>query len=208
MKRFLSSLLLLGLYGAVAAAESNRAETWEFYLAPQYVDSTTINYGGGDSTKINSMSSLLWGFGYNFDNHLNVGATFNSASGNYKATYTDSSNNVQTISSTVYTSSFNMAVTYNILEGNFTPYVLGNFGLTYIDSGIPSGTGYACWWGYCGLYQTSYTTTEFNYGLQGGVRYDFPNALFLKAGIGVNWINIKENPDFTIYNFAVGFKFQ
>jgi hypothetical protein len=209
MKRLLlipAATALLSL--SLSASEANRAEKWEFYLAPQYADGVTINYGGGDSTKINSMSSLLWGFGYNFDNHLNAGVTFNSASGNYKGTYVDSGGTTQTITSSMYTSSINIALTYNLLQGNFTPYVTGNFGLTYIDSGIPSGSGYTCWWGYCGTYQTSYTTTQFNYGGQVGVRYDFPNALFLKAGVGLNWINIQGDPSLTLYNFAVGFKFQ
>ncbi len=212
MKRLLLPLLMLLSALSLNAADANRAEKWEFYFAPQYVDGRTISHNGA-SAKLNSMSSLLFGFGYNYDNHLNLGLYFNAANGNYQGTYIDSSGNPQTFSGSTYVSTVDMTVSYNFLESSFTPYVLGNFGITYIDTGIPSGLpSSGCYWigfyQYCGVYQPTYTTTQFNFGGQVGVRYDFPNALFLKAGVGLNWVNTSGTPDFTLYNFAVGFKFQ
>ena len=214
MKRLLlsSSVLLLSAM-SLSAAESNRAEKWEFYIAPQYISGKTLDFSGGSSAELNDMASLMFGFGYNFDQHLNVGAYFNSTSGNYKGTATASDGSTSTFTSTMYSSAINLTVGYNLLEGNFTPYIMGNFGLTYIDSGVASGLSSGCyylpWYGYtCSTYQTSYTTTQFNYGGQVGVRYDFPNALYLKAGVGLNWVDIEGNPDFTVYNVTIGFKFR
>lgn len=205
----------LSLCASLLAADADRAGTWELYLGPQYIDGQTVKFDHGSEADINDMASLMYGFGYNFDNHMSLGMLFNSSSSNYTGTAIDSNGDPKTYSATMYSSSMNAAFTYNLLEGDFTPYVLGNIGLTYIDSGIPNGLSTGCYWlpwyGYvCGNYITSYTSTRFNYGAQLGVRYDMSEALFFRAGLGLNVIDLSgiPNPDFTIYNFAVGFKFK
>lgn len=218
---FFSSALILS--SSLYAFDTTRAQQWEFYLGPQYTESKNINFGNGAEADINDMASLMFGFGYNFDNHINLGAFFNSASANYTGTVVcaDGSSGCtegtkETFNATMYKSSMNMSLTYNFLEGSFTPFVQGNLGLTYIDSGISTGQivdgcYWVPWWGpVCYPYELTYTENRFNYGIQAGARYDFSNGLFLRGGIGFDYIDLShaKNPNFTVYNFAVGVMFR
>jgi len=93
-----------------------------------------------------------------------------------------------------------------------TPYISGNFGVSFVDTGIKDGGGYdSCYYdpfyGYvCGVYETTKTSTDFTYGASIGLRYDFENKLFVKGGMGVNVVNFdsKETPVFTTYQLTVG----
>ncbi len=200
---------------SVNAFEKSRAKSWEFYLGPQYTSGKTLEFDGGATAEINDQSSFAFGFGYNFDKHVNIGMMFNYASTNYEGTAKNEAGETETFVSNMSTSTMNFTATYNILEGDFTPYVTGNFGLTYIDSGISSGDrGAGCWWdpwyGYvCYPYETTYSSSRFNYGGQIGLRYDFGNALFIKGGAGINYVDLdtSNSSDFIVYNLSMGFLF-
>ncbi len=211
-------MTLAAVFAASASGfENNRARTWEFYIGPQFIGGKTLKFDGGAEAHINDMASLLFGFGYNFDEHFALGATFSSTSANYKGTSVpENGGDPETFASNMYTSSFNITATYNFVEGPFTPYVVANLGTTYIDSGIKTGKEHeGCWWdpwwGYiCAPYASTYTANKLNYGAQLGVRYDFGNSVFLKAGIGLDYIDLDTHngKDFTLYNFSVGFMFR
>ncbi|HHH73086.1 MAG TPA: hypothetical protein ENL04_04615 [Sulfuricurvum sp.] len=212
-------MLLLATLDLLNAFELKRSGSWEAYLGGQYVSGERIDFDGGAKADLNDRAAFLFGFGYNFDNHLNLGAMFGSSSANYRGTSVCPETSkectpgeTETFTASMYTSQFNLTGTYNFMEGKFTPFVQGNLGFTYIDSGSRSGDGYCYWdpwWGYQ-CYGTNYTETRFNYGAQVGLRYELGYAAFIKAGVGLNYIDLSHatNPGFTVYNLVIGMKFK
>jgi len=199
------------------AYNDSRADKWEFFLAPQVTNSKVLQFDNGAEADINKRSSLAFGFGYNLNANVEFDVQFASSNANYTSTAIPE-NPTETptkSSSSLYTSSINFGVTYNFLKSPLTPYVSANIGSTYIDSGIPTGkivTG--CYWypyyGYiCGPIEETYTSTEFNYGAGIGLRYDFNRKVYIKGGVGKNYIDINSSntPDFTTYHFIFGFMF-
>ena len=197
---------------AVAADASARAEKWEIFLAPMWMDDMKVDGDHGSSADLNGRSALGLGFAYNINNHFEVGMLFNASSGSYSATVVKDDGTRQSYNGTMYSSSVLLGGTYNFLEGPLTPYVGADIGSTYIDSNIPTGnTIGGCWWdpwwGYvCSQYPETYTSTNFSYGFDLGVRYDLEKVYF-KAGVGKNYIDASNAFDVTLYSLIFGFKF-
>jgi len=221
----LSFFLLSGIsMNAQAAFHDSRIEKWEFYLAPMLTNSKVLQFNNGAEADINKRSSIGFGFGYNINAHIELTGLFSSSHGNYTGTRIidntpedpDNPNGPQIFSSNMYTSSLEFGFTYNLLSTPFTPYISANVGTTYIDSGIPTGninTGY-CWDPWYGYYYPcanaeTYTSTEINYGLALGLRYDFNRKLYIKGDLGKNYLDLDSSntPDFTTYRFIFGFMF-
>ena len=202
---------------AHAAFYDSRVEKWEFYLAPQVTNSKVIQFENGAEVDINKRSSLAFGLGYNINAHIELTLEFSSSNGNYTSTVVPEDPNEAPVTSTqsLYTSTIDFGFTYNFLSTPFTPFATANIGSTYIDSGIFTGNvGTGCWWypywGYvCGPVAQTYTSTEINYGLALGLRYDFNRKLFIKGDVGKNYIDFGSGntPDFTTYRFTFGFMF-
>lgn len=201
----------------VHAYTDSRAGKWEFFLAPQYTNSKILQFDNGAEADINARSSLGFGFGYNLNSNIELSLLFAASSANYTGTriIDDGSDTPEKFTSNLYTSTISFGFTYNFLKSPLTPYLSANLGSTYIDSGIPSGkiiTG--CWWdpwyGYiCTPRAQTYTSTEFNYGASAGLRYDFNRKVYIKGGIGKNYIDIDSSntAGFTAYQFIFGFMF-
>jgi len=217
--KLIKPILLLFLFSSANAHafKDSRDDKWEFFLSPQFTNSTTLEFDNGAKVDINDRSSIAFGFGYNINPHIELTTQFASSSSNYTGTIIkdDGSDTAEQFSANLYTSSINFGFTYNILSSPFTPYVSANFGSTYIDSGIPTGDfGSFCYWypywGYvCSPQALTYTSTEFNYGAGAGLRYDFNRKLYMKGGVNLNVIDISSNntADFTTYQFTFGFMF-
>ena len=83
--------------------------------------------------------------------------------------------------------------TYTFKDEGFTPYLDFGIGWTQLDSNVISGppiTGcwWHPWWGYiCENFYSTFTETEFTYGIGGGVRLDVENRLFFKLGY-THWV--------------------
>lgn len=205
------------------AFSDSRSEKWTFFLAPQFTNSKLLQFDNGAEADINERSSLGFGLGYNIDHHIELSVLFAASNSNYTGTRIidndpedpEQPNGPQKFSANLYTSSINFAFTYNFLSTPFTPYVSANIGSTFIDSGIPTGnitTGcwWDPWWGYiCTPRTQTYTSTEFNYGVGIGLRYDFNRKLYIKGGVAKNTIDIgsSNTPDFTTYQFIFGLMF-
>lgn len=208
-----SMLVLLLALGLSAHAKELRDQSWEFFFSPQYTESKTLEFGHGSKAEINSRGGFNFGFGYNFNANMQLGMTFSSSSGNYKGTRVKEDGSKKVFTSNMYTSSMDITGTYNFIDGPFTPYVTGNFGFTYIDSGVsveesPEYCYWDPWWGYrCS--SITYTDTVLNYGASAGVRYDFKNRLFVKAGVGINYLDVDStnSADFVVYDITIGSSF-
>jgi len=211
MKKIVVVLLLV--LAVSANAKELRDQSWEFFFSPQYIESKTLEFGHGSKADINSRGGFSFGFGYNFDAKMQLGMTFSSSSSNYKGTRVKEDGSKTVFTSNMYTSSMNIEGTYNFIDGPFTPYVTGSFGLTYIDSGVAVEDGpeycyWDPWWGRV-CHSITYTDTVFNYGGSAGLRYDFPNRLFVKAGVGINYLDVDStnSADFIVYDLTIGLSF-
>ena len=211
------SFILLAVIStnADAAFYDSRVEKWEFYLAPQLINAKDIQFDNGAQASLNKRSSIAFGFGYNINSHIELSLDFASSNSSYTSTSVpeDPNQTPVTNSHSLYTSSINFGFTFNFLSTPFTPYVTGNVGSTYIDSGILTGNvGTGCWWypywGYvCGPVAQTFTSTELNYGAALGLRYDFNRKLYIKGQAGKNYLDTGNTPDFTTYRFIFGFMF-
>jgi hypothetical protein len=216
----LSCLALLSAFGSSYAAEpSKRTGKWETSFDMNYLNSSTIDFGGGNHIDTNSNMGWLIAFGYNFDEHLNLALDLGWNSVNYRA-YDVADPGVPAGSPSytgyVNTSNTRFDLTYNFMAKRFTPYVSGNIGWVWIDSNVPSGppsTGcyWDPWYGYiCSGYQATYATTKFGYGGSLGLRFELNDMLYLRGSVGKQWIdasNASSTPSFTNYRFDLGFMY-
>ena len=116
---------------------------------------------------------------------------------------------------TLYANTIRFNATWNIL-GDFTPFVVGGIGSTYIDTNIPNGPPsnqcwYDPWWGYyCGIYVPTKTAYYVSYSGGLGVRFDLDRSIFLRASVpvsGSTWAVPLDSPTPTRTAIDVGFKF-
>jgi hypothetical protein len=200
------------------AAPGNRTGAWQISLIPSFTNSQSIQSATGARADINEHSGFSIGIGYNYSDHLEIDLDFGSGNANYEGTriLDDGSNTPEQFTGSFYTSHMNLGLTYNFMAARFTPFIKGNIGLTYIDSGIPTGDVISgCWWDwwgyyYCGDYALTYTTSDLSYGADLGLRFDISNKIFIKGSVGKTYIDLSntETPDFTQYKFIVGFSFK
>lgn len=212
----IQTLLVISMMVTSANAQgSSRADSWEFFLVPKISSGKTIDFGHGAKAELDERFSLGLGFGYNLDTHHELTLLFSSSSSNYTGTSVaaDGTGSSETFGANMYTSSFDLGYTYNFFDGPFTPYVSANLGTTYIDSGISTGDEHiGCWWHpwygqICSTVDPTYTSVRLNYGASIGVRYDLKNKLFFKGNIGKNYVDIGDDPGFTIYQLFFGSTF-
>lgn len=216
-------LLSTVLTSNAQAFNNSRAEKWEFFLVPMFTNSKLLQFDNGAEADINERSGLGFGFGYNLNRNIELTMVFSSSSSNYTGTRIifndpedpDNPNGPQNFTSNMYTSSLDFGFTYNFLQSALTPYISGNFGATFIDSGVPTGNiGAVCWWdpwwGYvCSPSAQTYTTTKSHYGAGIGLRFDFNRESFIKGGITNTRIELDSSntPDFVTYNLTFGLMF-
>jgi len=189
--RALFLLLLLG--PATALAQNYRKEQWEFYFTPVFTDSKNYSFSGGTTVKQDTGYGFGFGIAKNLSPHLEVGGDLNWGSANYRATVQPGANNTgreQTLNGYIETYTVRFNGTYNLLEGNFTPFLTGGLGWTYIDTNVPAGLPqnvcwYYPWYGQiCQSYVPTKSTTRFSYNAGLGVRYDFNRSFYSRV-----WVN-------------------
>jgi len=220
-RTWLGTWLLLSLSLASTAslsAPGSRTGMWQITLIPSYTSSQVVNFDGGAKADINSHSGFAVGIGYNFSDHLELELDFGTSSGNYTGTRVpdDGSDTPETFTRDMFSSHMNLGLTYNFAAARLTPFVKGNLGWTYVDSGIPTGrVGTGCWWdpwyGYiCTPIAETYTANEWSYGADLGLRFDITNTVFVKGSAGKSYIGFDRSgtTDFTIYKFIIGFGFR
>lgn len=207
--------LLISLVSHPSTASGLRSGKWQISLSPTVTESKVIRFDNGAQADINQLSGFAIGVGYNFDQHLELELDFASTNGNYTGTriIDDGNNTEDSYNGSLYSSHMNLGLSYNFLSSWITPYIKGNIGLNYIDSGIPTGDyGSYCWWTwygyYCGPYAHTYTSSDLSYGYDVGLRIDVNPKLYLKGQAGKNYVNFDGGTeDFTRYQFTVGFMF-
>jgi opacity protein-like surface antigen len=208
MKIILSTILKLflaaiaGLALCVSAAEAaDRGKggrgSWDFSVPLNYTGSSTTNGQNGSSANVNAALSMGFGLGYNVNDHFQVNGQFMWSERNYSATTTGGkiAGGGNNYVGTLYTSSLQLNVVYYFMAGNFTPFVQGGIGTTYIDSNIPAGNASnTCYWdpfyGYvCGTYQPTKSSNNISYSAGVGARYDVSKAFALQGSYNTGYID-------------------
>jgi outer membrane assembly lipoprotein YfiO len=178
-----------------------RKGRYEVTLQPRYAVSKDIDGTGGSKLALDPGWGLGLGFGYNFTGKLALHLDGSWTSANYQATIatTDTGGNPTgstTASGTLDTFSAALNLSYYILDGPLTPFLLGGIGWTFVDSNIPSGPPqgvcwYDPWYGYvCTSYQNTYTRSYFSYNLGLGARWDVTQSFFLRGSAGWQWVDL------------------
>jgi opacity protein-like surface antigen len=199
--RMLTRALVLCLAAVVAlpafAQSSSRSRTSEVYLGPVFTDGKSYSFEGGSSARTDTGVGLVLGFARNFDRHLTGGLEFEWTEQDYRATVQPgigNNNSASQISGRVDSRTIRFFGTYHFLASNFTPFVTGGLGWTYIDTNIPAGLPelvcwYYPWYGqYCATYVPTETTTKFSYNAGLGLRLDAGGAVF-RGMVNSQWVD-------------------
>jgi len=202
--------------GVVRAADSDRADTWEFSLPIRYVNSESITAKGGSTVDINGDLGWGLGFGYNLSEKVNVGFEFTWMDANYDATI-QSGDVVQppgfpvTLGGTLEATTGAFTGQYNFMEKTITPFVTGGLGWTFIDSNIPTGpTQGVCWWdpwwGYvCDTWQPTASDSYFSYSAGVGVRGEMTESVYLEGAYNFSWLDFDQTDTTSFSGFRVEF---
>lgn len=214
------TLLTTAVVGLAASATASaaRAERWEFTVQMRYLDGQSFTSSGGSQVSTDSEVGWGFGFGYNFNENLALSFDIGWNSPSYDATLVSADIPAlasREVSGELSTSSYHLNLLYNFIAGPVTPFVSAGIGSTYVDSNIASGapsTGcwYDPWYGYiCNTYQPTYSDSRFSYNAAVGVRWDLSREVFLRAGLGMQWIDLANggNQDFTVGRLELGFSY-
>ena len=230
VRRFVAVVVVLAALWAImpgpadaqsftAVRPGGRAGTWEFTLPLIYADSARIEGQNGTSVDINSGYGFGFGFGYNFTGHLAMHLNTTWATMNYKAEIATVNRatgapGTATTSGTLDTGTVAVDMTYYLLQGPVTPFLMGGVGWTLVDSNISSGPPqdycwYDPWYGYvCDSYQSTYYKDMFSYNVGVGARWDVVPGFFLRGLVGMQWLNTdSETIDTTGGRVDIGFMF-
>ena len=211
----LGVILTAGFSTCLAAEASHRAGNWQGFMSANYLNSETIDFGGGSKAEIDGDMGWIFGFGYNFNEKLALDMELGWNSVSYTGTRVQPPSTTEQFSGWLDTTSTRFNLTYNFMAKTFTPFVSANIGWVWVDTNIPVGPpAGGCWWdpwlGYCVPYQPTYAKTEFAYGAALGVRFDLKDNLFLRGIIGEQWADVSKadsTPSFTQYRFDFGMLF-
>lgn len=200
------------------ADRAGRKGKWEIMLAPQYTLAKNLAFDGGTTAKIEDTVGFNFQFGYNFNQHWNVGGLFSWSRPDYQAAVQPVQGNPagpRSQHGTVETNTFALVTTYHFLTGPVTPFLDVNFGGTHVHTDIAEGPPVVgCYWDpwygqICGVSQPTKNGTFFSYGVGGGMRWDVNQWLFFRGAVRQQWIDLPNTgvPSFTIFKLDVGFKF-
>ena len=195
---------------AISAHGKNRAGTWEGTLMAKHQGEDTIASKNGSKSEFDENTGWGFSFGYNVDNHWNFAWEFAHNNPKYTAEYTDSKGNAKTLShrSDFYTNNLN--ITYHLLEGNITPYVVVGGGFAYVDSNVSNGQIYCSGYYYWYCYSNSYNTTEWTYSAALGLRAEISRNVFLRGSYGYQKVDMgsgSNKSDANITRLEAGLRF-
>jgi hypothetical protein len=214
--RLLPFIILITAFTLTLTAGGDREGKWQFSFTPQYIGSKALSFDDKGEIDFNDRTGWGFGIGYNVSDYITLDLNFLSSSGSYNGHVNEDNGTISNYSGSMYSSSVDIAITYNIIDDAFTPYISANVGSSFVDSGIPTGNIYTgtCYDPFYGYYYPcidaeTHTTVTFNYGAGAGLRYDFGNKLFLKGGLNLNVLDFDpdEFPYFISYQLSIGAMF-
>ena len=196
----------LALLLCSATALADRQPGWDFGGELLYQFSQNVDFEGGSKADLDDDLGLALSFTYRFNSRFELlfGVDWNSV--DYQA---DIAPAPVSPGGPIVGTGFSVdgeleywtprvGVNFNLLEGDFTPYVTGGVGWSFIDSNIPEGRAEtSCWWdpwyGYvCGTFQDTKSFDQLTYNVGVGVRWDVGSSISLRFGYERHWLDLDE----------------
>jgi hypothetical protein len=201
-----------------AQAQSTRGGKSEFYLAPVFTQSKNYSFEGGATASTDTGFGMTLGFAHNFDQKRSLGVEMGWNNVDYRGSVTPGAGNAGTpitYNGTLETWTVRFLGTYNFLDGNFTPFVTGGLGWTYIDTNIPTGLPQNVCWYYpwygtaCASYVPTATSTKFSYNAGLGLRMELGKG-FVRGMVNQQYLDFGGSygsSSVTQYRIDFGVKF-
>jgi opacity protein-like surface antigen len=214
------TLLFIAVLGAAACAQAQttRGGRSEFYMAPTFTSPRNYSFEGGSTAHSDTGNGLTLGYAHNFDQKRSLGVEVAWGNIDYRATVQPGVGNSdvqRSVNGTIETWTVRFLGTYNFLAGNFTPFVTGGLGWTYVDTNIPTGLPqnvcwYYPWYGQsCASYVPTQTSTKFSYNAGAGLRMELGKG-FVRALVNEQWADVGGSygsTSWTQYRIDFGVKF-
>lgn len=215
LKLFLAAIAGLALCIPAAQAGgrgNNGAGSLEFNVPLVYTATTTINGSGssaGTSATVYDALNSGFGMGYNINDNFQINGQFSWAYRNYSTQSATSKS-----SNTLSTSSLQLNAVYYFMAGDFTPFVTGGFGTTYVDTNIPDGSSggggcyYDPWWGYV-CYNDTKSSSNISYNVGVGARMDVSRGFAIEGSLNRGYIDASQyssKPSFDSVKFNFIFR--
>lgn len=190
---------------------------WETRIGAMFQDSTDASFDGGTSVNIDSDTGIRVGMSHHLSDHFELGFNLDWFKTDYSANVAgDTPGEIFPVEGDLEYTNLSFDATYNLMAGNFTPFVLASAGWNWVDTNIATGppqTG--CWWDpwwglICESFQSTRTIDGFTYGAGAGLRYDFNESYSLSASYRKTWYdwdNASDRVDADSYALMLGFKF-
>jgi outer membrane protein assembly factor BamA len=181
---------------AMAQSYSYRAEEWECSLGLQYSLATDIYGESGSKAEINDDLGIGFAAGYNINEYVQLGGSFNWNSRSYRATAGGEGSSKIPYNNDMETTTLGLNGIYFLLPGNLTPFVSASVGYVFVDSNIQNGrTETQCYtdpvWGYtCDTYTPTRTESGLSYGGGIGLRYDLNENASFQISYNKAWMDI------------------
>lgn len=188
---------------------------WEFSLNIPYLNDVDHDFDGDASASIDGDFGLGVGIAYNLSERIALRSDISWNSMDYSGTriLDDGAGTIERIKGEMDTLNLSFGGDYYFTTGDFSPFINGNFGWSFIDTNIPNAPPQVVcwwdpWWGYiCDGFQETRDENAFFYGIGAGLRFDLGRNSFIKAGYywqQVDFDNASGSPDFDMIRIEFG----
>jgi opacity protein-like surface antigen len=203
--------------GRLPALPMQDSGPWQIRAGAHYEPTTDVDFDGGSTAEFNSSTGFLFGLGYSFTEHFEVGANITYGERDYEARLAgDEPDEVFPAQGTIETSGVMFDLSYYFLTGRIRPFVVAGAGWNFVDTNVataPPQVG--CWWnpwyGYiCEGFQETKDVDSFAYQAGAGIRYRVGPTFSMSGSYRMNWVDFPKadgTPTFDAIQFILHWAF-
>lgn len=190
---------------------------WETRLGVNYLTTASTDFDGGTTAEFDSSFGFMVGIGYDLSKHFEIGANFSYDKRDFDADIAgDAAGEVFPVSGELDAMGAMFDLTYNLMAGSFTPFLVAGAGWNWVDTNIPTAPPQVgCWWnpwyGYiCSGFQETKNVDGFTYMLGAGLRYRMNESLSLSGGYRMMWVDFPKaagTPSYDAFQLVLGWGF-
>ncbi len=190
---------------------------WETRLGANYQPTVNVDFDGGTEAEFNSSLGFMVGIGYDLSKNFEVGANFSFDERDFEANIAgDVAGEIFAVTGELDAMGAMFDLTYNMMSGPFTPFLVAGAGWNWVDTNIPTEPPQVgCWWnpwyGYiCSGFQETKNVDGFAYMVGAGLRYRMNESLSLSGSYRMMWVEFPKadgTPAFDGFQLVVGWGF-